>query len=116
MLPALINRDRPVTELRRFYRGQSGLSKFEQIVEREIWMQRGWDWLDYRKTGQVLAQDEENADWAEVRLAFAALDGQETGTYEARVEACGVVTTAHNSGGDLVSAKQYRVSHLKLVV
>ncbi|MEM1369948.1 MAG: sucrase ferredoxin, partial [Cyanobacteria bacterium P01_H01_bin.15] len=42
ILPALVNRDRPVTELRPFYRGQSGLSKFEQIVEREIWMQHGW--------------------------------------------------------------------------
>ena len=112
ILPALVNRDRPVAELRSFYRGQSGLSKFEQIVEREVWLQRGWEWLDYRKAGQVLAQDDENADWAEVRLEFAAPDGHETGVYEARVEVCGTVMTAYNSGEDTVAVKQYRVSRL----
>ncbi|NEQ33344.1 MAG: sucrase ferredoxin, partial [Leptolyngbya sp. SIO4C5] len=120
ILSALVKRDghrpvgdhRPITELRQFYRGRSGLPKFVQIVEREIWMQRGWEWLHYRKAGEVLSQDDENADWAEVRLEFAAPDGRETGAYEARVEACGTVMTAHNSGEATVPVKQYRVSRL----
>ncbi|WP_035984431.1 sucrase ferredoxin [Leptolyngbya sp. KIOST-1] len=116
ILAGLINRDCPVTELRPFYRGWSGLNQYAQIVEREIWMQRGWDWLHYRKVAQVLAQDPDHepwdADWAEVRLEFVPPDGQKAGAYEARVEVWGSVMTAHNSGAEPVSVKQYRVSRL----
>ena len=116
ILPALVNRDRPVAELRPFYRGWSGLAKFEQIVEREIWMQRGWEWLSYHKSAQILAQDSDpetkEPDWADVRLRFVAPDTGETGAYEARVEADGSVVTARNSGEAPTSVKQYRVSRL----
>ncbi|MFQ4136751.1 sucrase ferredoxin [Nodosilinea sp. PGN35] len=116
ILAGLINRDCPVTQLRPFYRGWSGLNQYAQIVEREIWMQRGWDWLYYRKAAQVLAQDPDHepwdADWAEVRLEFVPPDGQGAGAYEARVEAWGAVMTAHNSGAEPVPVKQYRVSRL----
>ncbi|NEQ42204.1 MAG: sucrase ferredoxin [Leptolyngbya sp. SIOISBB] len=115
ILPVLIKRDRPVTELRSFYRGQSGLSQFAQIVEREIWLQRGWEWLNYCKTEQAIAHDEENADWAEILIEFAAPNGLERGTYKARVEACGSVITALNSGAATTSVKQYRVSYLNQI-
>jgi hypothetical protein len=90
-------------------------------VERDIWMQRGWEWVNYRKAAQVLAQDPDHelgeADWADVRLEFAAPDGRRTaGVYEARVEVCGSVMTAHNSGEDPAPVKQYRVSRLVQVV
>jgi len=116
VLPVLVQQDRNVELLRQFYRGWVGLTKFEQIVEREVWMQQGWNWLKYCKSGQVLASDtaneEQDADWAEVRLDFADPDGRETGTYEARVEVCGSVMSARNSGEALTPVKQYRVSRL----
>lgn len=118
MLDILVQRHRPVTELRRFYRGWAGLTQFEQIVEREMWMQYGWDWLNYKKSGQVLAQDaandEWNADWAEVSIDFTSPDGSVQGSYQARVEACGHVMTLLNSGNEqpLQPVKQYRVSQL----
>lgn len=118
ILALLVQRDRPVTELHRFYRGWAGLTKFEQMVEREIWMQRGWDWLNYNKSGQVLAQDTTNeewdADWAEIRLNFTSPDGSVQGAYEARVEVCDRVTIAIDSGNQqpLQEVKQYRVSRL----
>jgi len=114
ILEVLVQRNRPVAELRPFYRGWSGLGKFEQIVEREIWMKQGWDWLKYPKSAQVLAQgpDGSNPDWAEVHLDFAYLDSPAGGSYEARVEVCGSVMTALNSGGAPKAVKQYRVSHL----
>ncbi|MBE9178544.1 sucrase ferredoxin [Oculatella sp. LEGE 06141] len=119
ILEGLINRNGPVTDLRPFYRGWSGLGQYEQMVEREIWMQRGWEWLPYRKSGQVLAQDptheEWNADWAEVRLEFASPDGCIAGTYEARVEICGSVMTARNSGEAQTPVKQYRVNRLRML-
>lgn len=121
VLELLVKRNGPITQLRRFYRGWSGLTQFEQIVEREIWMQEGWKWLDYHKAGQVLAIDTQHeeweADWAEVRIDFAAPDDSIRGAYEARVEVCGSVTSAWTSGDEesIYAAKQYRVSHLAKV-
>ena len=83
------------------------------MVEREIWMQRGWEWLQYQRSGQMVDQDPNNetADWAKVRLEFVAPDGT-TGTYEAMIEASGSIMTVINSGADLTPTKQYRVSRL----
>ncbi|HEY9620581.1 MAG TPA: sucrase ferredoxin [Crinalium sp.] len=116
ILETLIHRNQPVTNLRSFYRGWSGLGQYAQIVERELWMQWGWDWLHYRKAGQIVAQDttqeEGDADWAEVRLEFAAPDNSIAGVYEARIEVCGSVMTTEHSGDAPISVKQYRVSRL----
>jgi len=119
VLDLLVHRDGSVAGLRRFYRGWAGLTKFEQIAEREIWMQEGWDWFNYHKAGQVLAIDEANekkyADWAEVRIDFAAPDRSMSGAYEARVEVCAQVMTARWSSvkdEPLETVKQYRVSRL----
>ncbi|MEH1930558.1 sucrase ferredoxin [Nostoc sp.] len=120
MLDILVRRDSPVKQLRQFYRGWSGITKYEQIVEREIWMRQGWKWLDYHKSGQVLAQypanDEWNADWVEVRIDFTSPDASIQGSYLARVEACTEVMTVFNSGNEqpLELVKQYQVSQLTL--
>jgi len=81
ILDLLVRREGSVTRLRPYYRGWAGLTKFEQIVERDIWMREGWDWLDYHKAGQLLAKDEtnEDADWADVRIDFASSRGQRPG-------------------------------------
>ncbi|MBP5972956.1 sucrase ferredoxin [Brasilonema sp. CT11] len=114
ILELLVWHNGSVTGLYPFYRGWAGLSKFEQIVEREIWMQEGWDWLNYHKAGQVIAIDEVDEEWAEVRINFSAEDGSIKGTYEARVEASGSVMTAWNSGNQLPleEVKQYCVTSL----
>lgn len=117
-LDCLVYRNEPVASLRPFYRGWAGLTRFEQIVEREIWMQEGWKWLDYHKSGQMLAIDPANeeryADWAQVRIDFAARDGSVSGAYEARVEVSGRVMTMRNSGDEqsIEEVKQYSVSRL----
>jgi hypothetical protein len=103
-----------VKELYPYYRGWGGLSKFGQIVEREIWMQAGWNWLEYQKSGQVIAHDQINQEWADVRIDFTTPDGSKSGAYEAKVEVSGYVMTAFSSGENepLEKIKQYRVSHL----
>ena len=117
VLDLLVHRNASVSGLRQYYRGWTGLSKFEQIVEREIWMQSGWSWLDYLKTGQVLVMEEvpegQDADSIEVRIDFA-VGGNTTGAYEARVEVYGEVMSALNSRKkmELEAVKQYRISHL----
>ena len=126
VLDLLVNKNGLVSDLRQFYRGWAGLTKFEQFVEREIWMQLGWTWLDYLKAGEVLAKefnedhhvDEDHpVNWAEVRIDFTAINGSVLGAYEARVEVCGEVMSAFNSAKQmqLEAVKQYRVSHLRKV-
>ena len=114
-LEKLVLRKDPVSELGRFYRGLAGLSgKFEQIVEREIFMREGWEWTRYLKSGKTLEADE-TEDRAEVRIEYATPSGN-TGAYEATVEANGTVMTLSNSGPDpLQEAKQYRVSRLERI-
>lgn len=53
IVDTLISRQGSLEQLRPFYRGWSGLNKFEQIAEREIWMQMGWDWQHYPKRGRI---------------------------------------------------------------
>ncbi|MEH2290110.1 sucrase ferredoxin [Nostoc sp.] len=118
VLDLLVQRNGSVTGLRQYYRGWTGLSKFEQIAEREIWIQSGWSWFDYLKAGKVLAMEEvaggQEADWVEVRIDYAAINGSTTGAYEARIEVCGEVMSALNSAKEmeLEAVKQYRISHL----
>ncbi|MEB3338862.1 MAG: sucrase ferredoxin [Leptolyngbyaceae bacterium] len=119
ILDLLVHRNGAVADLRSFYRGWCGLKQFEQIAEREIWIQEGWQWLDYLKRGATIAiaptaDEEEEADWAEVRIEYASPDGSIVGAYTARVETCGTVITQWQSGHDqpAEATKQYRVGQL----
>lgn len=96
-LKQLIEQQGAISQLPKFYRGWAGLSRFEQIVEREIWQQEGWQWLDYYKAGRVLAIDETDKTWAEVRIDFASPDGKHCGYYLARVEIRERITTMGES-------------------
>lgn len=109
--------------LRDRYRGWSGLeSPFLQALERELFVQRGWPWLRYLKTGQLLAQDQRlqpdpdgqtPPHWAEVRLDYSAPDGTVRGCYTARVEVTHHVATPHSTGSpDTYAYPQYAVTQL----
>lgn len=112
-LDGLVQHRGAVNELRPFYRGWAGLKPFEQMVEREIWMREGWDWLDYLKIGRTLSVDDEQ-ERADVCIDFISPDGQISGSYEARVEVSDRVMTMMQSGDrrSMKPAKQYRVSQL----
>ncbi|WP_293165900.1 sucrase ferredoxin [Okeania sp. SIO2C9] len=127
MLDLLVLRNGSVSGLRKFYRGWAGLNSFAQIAEREMWMQEGWSWLKYPKTGKVLAFDEERlkhlsleeakveANWALVQLEFIVGDDSNLKkAYEAKVEVNGQVMSALRSSDDmkLTPVKQYHVSSM----
>jgi hypothetical protein len=119
ILDLLVHRNGSVADLRRFYRGWCGLKPFEQIAEREIWMQKGWLWLTYLKRGATIAtaptaHEDDEADWAEVRIEYASPDGSVTGAYTAKIETYGTVLTQWRSGRNqpMETTKQYRVSSL----
>ncbi|WP_445634043.1 Sucrase ferredoxin [Nostoc sp. DSM 114161] len=113
ILDLLVQRNGSVSGLREYYRGWTGLSKFEQIVEREIWIKSGWSWVNYLKAGKIVAMGKDG-DWAEIQIDFALPDGSISGAYEAKIEVCGEVMSAFNSAKEmeLEAVKQYRVSHL----
>jgi hypothetical protein len=117
ILDNLILHNGSVRELRQFYRGWSGLTQFEQIVEREIWMREGWQWLSYPKAGRVIAIDKVNEDWAEVQINFINTNTNTEEAYHARVEVKGFVMTSSESGREqtLERVKQYNVSHLEKI-
>ena len=113
MLDLLIWREGTVTELRRFYRGWAGLTQIEQIAEREMWMQQGWQWLDYLKVGRTLAMDENEQKWADIEVEFSTTDRSAGGIYESRIEVSNWVETMGESDNQkLTNLRQYRVNHL----
>ncbi len=117
ILDLLVYRQGSVADLRSFYRGWAGLAWAEQIVEREIWIKEGWEWLTYLKSVETLAISDPEADypdWADVRIHFCSPDKNYSGTYEARIEAYKEVETMWNSGDrtSIETIKQYRVSRL----
>ena len=124
MLDRLVYRQGDVTRLRSFYRGWAGLSTFEQVAEREIWIQEGWSWLSLRRSGQIISKGlsgvkrylypvlrliplkqvqvflerwTQDATWAEVQIRFMSSDRVTSGIYSARVEVSDAVMTAFKS-------------------
>lgn len=143
-LPGLVWHSGSVTDLRQFYRGWAGSSKFEQIAEREIWMQEGWDWFNYRKASQVVKKHDggikkylynllrllpfklvkfivnelsiQDTNWAEVRFEFETPDRSVVRTYDARVECNGKVKSTLNSGKKGGRSSSSRLSSMALLV
>ncbi len=124
ILSTLIDRQGEVSSLRPYYRGWSGLQKFEQMAEGEIWQREGWAWLDYPKAGRTtkkglkgikqflypllqliplnllqmwLEQWTQEADWVEVNLQFVLPEATQISCYRVRLATKGRVKTAVKS-------------------
>lgn len=142
VLHLLVHKTGLVSDLRRFYRGWAGLGKLEQIVEREIWIQQGWDWLNNPKAGRILELDDvgikkylykglqllpikqvqllldrwaKNTSSAKILIEYTTADGTITGAYQAKVEVKGKIMSALRSEKEiqLKSVNQYYVSNLR---
>ncbi|MEL7039349.1 MAG: sucrase ferredoxin [Cyanobacteria bacterium J06592_8] len=142
ILDTLVHQQGNLVDLKPYYRGWSGLGKFAQIAEREIWHQEGWDWFNYEKSGEIVGQDqggifiyllkqilkwiplakaqilrkrlEQKSTWFDVRIEYASPDLSTQGTYEARVKVNGKVMSVLKSGEQVKpkAVQQYQVSHL----
>ncbi|MEM1255021.1 MAG: sucrase ferredoxin [Cyanobacteria bacterium P01_H01_bin.21] len=110
-LDSLVHRQGDWSGLRMCYRGWSGLSQFEQIAERDIWMQLGWRWFDYVKAGETVTQSESGIT-VHIKFRHNGIDG----VYKADIELVGEVETASQSGREtkLERVKQYGVGRLVL--
>ena len=122
VLPQLIYRNNDHRQMGRFYRGWTGVNRFEQIAEREAWMQEGWDWFTYPRTAQTLRKGltgrkrwlypvlrwlpikllqlwlerwTRDANWVDVDVTYDT--ASESGRYQIRIEENGEIMTARSS-------------------
>ncbi|MBN2471611.1 MAG: sucrase ferredoxin [Anaerolineae bacterium] len=103
----IARREGDVGALRGHYRGWAGLGAgFLQAAECELWQQYGWEWFDYVKSGEVVAQDAgEKPAWAEVRIHYHAPGASsQTTMARMRVEVNRYVETEPSTGQAAVYA------------
>ena len=114
-LEPLVLRKGPVSDLKHYYRGWAGLdSPHEQVAEREIFMQEGWEWVQRSISGQEVERGDEKGN-VQVRIDVAASGTGLAGTYEATVQPrSGAPRVACLSGEETPLAPQYAVSKLVL--
>jgi hypothetical protein len=82
-LVSLLTRTGDLGVFERCYRGSARLPNPVQILERELILRHGWEFLDYQVSGKVLAHDPVKRR-SRVELAFQKPDGSH-GRYEAEV-------------------------------
>lgn len=71
----VLARDGAAADLRMHVRGWSGVSSKVQLLDRVGLERFGWDWLDFRRQGEVLEEDDEAQRWR-VRLEFESPSGE----------------------------------------
>jgi hypothetical protein len=130
-LASLVDLAGDLDRLLQSYRGWSALPKFAQILEKELWLQTGWDWLAIPKTAEIVATDGQiwrqslqkltatfpilalatqrwqmPVKWADVRVTTDRLQH-----YNGRIELQGTVQTALKSGTqiELHALPQYQL-------
>ena len=108
-LARLVERSGVVGELGWHCRGWGGIGPLEQVAEREILIEQGWDWLSYDKQSFITMED---ATTAKVRIEYRK-PGAATveGAYTAQVRMSGTVPTG-GCGREQGEAKQYTVEEL----
>ncbi|MBF2058127.1 MAG: sucrase ferredoxin [Cyanobacterium sp. T60_A2020_053] len=116
ILNTLVNNSEDINKLRPYYRGWSGVSYLEQILEAKLWQEIGGKWLTYPKTGRVISQEivknqeEDEPNWAEVEISYCDLKSEKVITRQGRLEVTKEIMTVGQSGKkELFSTKQYRV-------
>ena len=146
LLDSLVYERGDIRELEQCYRGWSGLERFAQIAEREVWLFEGWQWFDYSKSGKVIDSDRGNifeiglksileliplqkakllkqkldssSKWVEVLIEYIDPHNESKQAYQVRVELKTKITTAAKSNKPMQfqSVNQYYVSKCQKVV
>lgn len=115
---SIVTRSGDAAAMRGHYRGWAGLDGgFLQAAERDLWQLHGWDWFNWPKQGEVLAQDDdtEHPSWAEVRIHATAPDGTRY-AYDMRVEVARYVETITTTGYEnTYNYPQYVVNQMERI-
>ncbi|MBD2773531.1 sucrase ferredoxin [Iningainema tapete] len=78
---SILTRTGNITCLNKVYRGWGILSSELQVLEREIMLQHGWDWFDYKVAARIIEENLDN-DTIQAELTLEKPDG-ELYTYQA---------------------------------
>ncbi|MBW4623701.1 MAG: sucrase ferredoxin [Cyanosarcina radialis HA8281-LM2] len=82
-LTSILTKTGNIESLKDIYRGSSVLSWAAQFLEKELLLEHGWDWFDYRVSDRTIQQNEDES-FNRVELTFENLD-KVINTYQADV-------------------------------
>jgi hypothetical protein len=113
-LRSILTRTGRVADLCRVYRGWSVLPTELQVIERDLWLQHGWEWLNYQVSYRFLQQNYGQKQ-IQAELTCRAVSGGQT-SYRAEVAIDPIRTTCGR--GSCSSAQEstfikYRVVQLQ---
>jgi len=85
------------------YRGWAGVEDgFMQAAEDALWQMHGWDWFNWRKSGEITATEAaEQPSWADVQIRYVTPKG-EHGAYTVRIEVRQYIETIVTTGDERV--------------
>lgn len=119
----IVERNCVTSDLYENYRGWAGFENpFLQVAERELFVRYGWEWINYLKQAEVLAQGSYEAEeaqgdkvtWLDAKIDFRSPDGAFQGCYQIRVEQHSYVETIHSSKNPATYRyPQYRVTSIE---
>ena len=78
-----------------------------------LWQEYGWDWFNTPRSAETLDQDsnEDNPEWADVRLRYISPEISQEKVFEARVEMSHTVSTISSTGYE----KEYPYPQYRIV-
>lgn len=103
VLPHLLQRQSSFTEIVDHYRGWSMLTAFEQVAERKLFSQYGWDWIQFHKEFKSQMIDDSTAI---VTITFSSPNLEIKGVFETEVYISDTITLG-GCGSEPVHSKQY---------
>ncbi|HEY9807543.1 MAG TPA: hypothetical protein V6D04_13310, partial [Candidatus Obscuribacterales bacterium] len=79
----ILTRTGQLQHLKQVYRGWGMLPAAVQVLEQELWLRYGWDWLSYKVAGRVVHHNEDES-FNQVEVWFETPTGAKGG-YQAEV-------------------------------
>jgi hypothetical protein len=80
---SILTRTGQLQHLKQVYRGWGLLPAAAQVLEQELWLQYGWDWLSFKVAGRVLHHNEDES-FNQVEVLFETPTGDKGG-YQAEI-------------------------------
>lgn len=107
----ILNQIEDHTLILKNYRGSMGLDRYSQIVEKKIFEQEGWKWLDFEKRSSISSKDNNGT---HVKIEFQS--DNESGYYQASVLEIGKIVLSDSGCGKGTTISKFRVDKLRKIL
>jgi len=107
-LDTLVHRKGEFSGISRKYRGWGGIGKYEQMLEREIFIREGWDWIEYNKSAVVINEEGKSV---QVKIEYSSIDESVSGEYEGTIAVSNSVKIG-GCGNETKDVEQYVVQKI----